>query len=78
MLTNHKAVEEGAENLKRVRHLFETHPGITRTEIASMLGLSPTAVSRHASALRAEWGAQPLPTARSRKSYRNGASDDTE
>lgn len=54
----------GADNRAAVRILLASHLGITRREIGEKLGLSQMAVSRHVSAIRAEWGALPLATRR--------------
>ena len=59
---NHKQVELGAKNRAAVRALLTSHLGISRTEMAHRLGLSPMAVTRHVTAIRGEWGAGPLPT----------------
>ncbi|WP_394118237.1 winged helix-turn-helix domain-containing protein [Xanthobacter lutulentifluminis] len=52
----------GADNRAAVRALLASHLGISRREISERLGLSPMAVTRHVAAIRAEWGAKPLPT----------------
>ncbi|WP_394031286.1 winged helix-turn-helix transcriptional regulator [Xanthobacter autotrophicus] len=43
----------GADNRAAVRALLVSHLGISRREIASRLGLSPMAVTRHVAAIRA-------------------------
>lgn len=63
---NHKQVELGEKNRAAVRALLASHLGISRTEIAGRLGLSPMAVTRHVTAIRAEWGGLSLPTRRGR------------
>lgn len=63
---NHKQVALGNQNREAVRSLLASHLGISRTEIAAHLGLSPMAVTRHVTAIRAEWGALSLPTRRGR------------
>jgi predicted ArsR family transcriptional regulator len=62
----------GADNRAAVRNLLYTHLGITRREISERLNLSPMAVTRHVSAIRAEWGALPLATGRNRRTLPTG------
>lgn len=57
----------GAANREAVRTLLASHLGISRTEIAAQLGLSPMAVTRHVTAIRREWGGDSLPTRRGRQ-----------
>jgi biotin operon repressor len=64
--TNWKQVELGETNRAAVRALLSSHLGISRAEIAKRLGLSAMAVTRHVTAIRAEWGAASLPTRRGR------------
>lgn len=61
---NHRQIELGNKNRTAVRALLESHLGISRTEIAAKLGLSPMAVTRHVAAIRSEWGGDTLPTRR--------------
>ena len=61
---NWKKINEGAANKEAVRIMLSTHLGISRVEISKALKLSPMAVTRHVASIRAEWGAQPLPTKR--------------
>ena len=57
-------IEVGKANRLSVRALLIGYPGISRVEIAEKLGLSKMAVTRHVTAIRAEWGAKSLPTKR--------------
>ena len=59
-----KPVERGARNRAAVRALLVSHLGISRTEIAERLGLGLMTVTRHVTAIRAEWGGTSLPTRR--------------
>lgn len=61
---NWRQVEKGETNREAVRCLLKAHLGISRTEIAEILGLSKMAVTRHVTAIRAEWGGKSLPTRR--------------
>ena len=61
---NNKQVEIGAANRKAVRALLRENLGISRKEIGQRLGLSAMAVTRHVTAIRAEWGGESLPTKR--------------
>lgn len=54
----------GEANREAVRALLSSHLGITRVEIAEILKLSTMAVTRHVTAIRAEWGAKSIPTKR--------------
>ncbi|CUA89808.1 Bacterial regulatory protein, arsR family [Chelatococcus sambhunathii] len=54
-MTRLTAKLQGAANREAVRAFFVTHVGCTVTECAQALGLGRAAVSRHVSALRAEW-----------------------
>lgn len=54
-LRNWRGVEEGEKNRKAVRAWFAAHLCGTQAECAKELGLSVTAVSRHAQQIRAEW-----------------------
>lgn len=47
--------QQGDANREAVRAYFLSHLGCTVTECAQALGLGRAAVSRHVSALRAEW-----------------------
>jgi len=62
--------EIGRGNRAAVRALLASHLGISRREISARLNLSPTAVTRHVTAIRAEWGATSLPNARNRRDRR--------
>lgn len=61
---NRKQIELGAENRAAVRALLASHLGISRQEVAQRLNLSPMAVTRHVTSIRAEWGGLSLPTRR--------------
>lgn len=61
---NVKNIERGKENRALVRKLLQEYLGISRTEIMQKTGLGAMTVSRHVAAIRAEWGADTLPTRR--------------
>lgn len=61
---NSERIRLGEANRKAVRALLSSYLGISRVEIAKILGLSTMAVTRHVTAIRAEWGAKSLPTKR--------------
>lgn len=48
--------EQGKANREAVRAMLATYLGISQTEIAHRLQLSPMAVNRHVRAIRAVWG----------------------
>ncbi len=66
---NKKQIARGAANKEAVRALLASHLGISRVEIAARLGLSPMAVTRHVTSIRAEWGAKSLPTRREHNDF---------
>jgi hypothetical protein len=51
----HPGAKIGRENREAIRAYFLSHVGVTNTEVAVALGLSPMAVGRHVKTLRAEW-----------------------
>ena len=63
---NLKQIALGMSNRAVIKALLSSHLGISRKEIAERLGLSQMAVTRHVTAIRAEWGGKSLPTRRGR------------